>query len=503
MGGSKALIIGAGVAGLSAGSYLQRNGYQTEIFEAHSVPGGLCIAWRRGDYVFDYCIHWLMGTKPGTSFARVWQELGALQNADGQPMPIRNFEEFTRIEISDGAEVRFYADADRLGAELLRVAPEDRRRIRKLVRGLKRCAGFEFPVDTTGWSRLDWARFAVRNLPALLDLRSTMTTRMDAYAARWKSLRMREALTCLIPGSWSVAALLFGLAMQHVQAAGYPVGGSLAFARNIERRYLELGGRIHYRSRVEKILVQDGRAYGLRLADGTEVFGDDIVSAADGHTTLFSMLDGHFLTPKLREAYEEFSLFPSSVFVGFGVARDLAHLSHALVFPLPEPLALPDGSEHRYLSVNVYSFDPTLAPAGKTSVTVMLNTWNDAYWRELAAKDRAAYDRAKADIGQRVQAALETRFPEIAGAVETVDVSTPHTVHRYTGNWHGSYEGFAPTPKTMMTQLPKRIEGLERFHMIGQWTVPGGGLPPAAKDGRDLALRLCKRDGKRFVAEPR
>lgn len=498
---SRVLIIGAGVAGLSAGSYLQRNGYETEIFESHAVPGGLCTAWRRGDYVFDYCIHWLMGTKPGTDFARVWEELGALENENGHPMPIRNFEEFTRIELTDGETIRFFADADRLGEELLRVAPEDRSRIRKLVRGLKRTAQFDFPADASEGGRRAWARFVVGNLPTLLALRSTMATRMDVYASRWKSPRVREALTCLIPGSWSMAALVFGLAMQHVLAAGYPVGGSLSFARNIERRYLALGGRIRYRSRVEKILVRDGRAIGLRLADGTEVTGDDVISAADGHATLFEMLDGAYVSPRLRRIYETFPLFPSSVFLGFGVGRDLSTLPHALVFPLSRPLTLPDGSAHKYFSVNVYNFDPTLAPKGKTPVTTLLNTWNDTYWRQLAADDRAAYDRAKADIAKQVQEVIEARFPEIKGGVETVDISTPHTVHRYTGNWRGSFEGFAPTPATMTQRVPKTLPGLDRFHMIGQWTSPGGGLPPAAKDGRDLAIKLCRRDGKPFTAE--
>jgi len=500
MGERNVLIIGAGIAGLSAASYLQRNGYQTEIFEAHSVPGGLCTAWRRGDYVFDYCIHWLMGTKPNTGFDRIWRELGALEDEQGQPTEIRNFEEFTRIELSDGETVKFYADVDRLEAELLRVASEDRRRIRGLVRGLKRFARFEMPVATEEWGWTDGLRFAIRNLSPLLQLRTYATTRMDTYADRWKSPRMREALSALIPDSWSTVALLLGLATQHTQAAGYPVGGSLSFARNIERRYLSLGGRIHYGARVERILVDGGRARGLRLADGTEVHGDEIVSAADGHATLFELLDGRFLTQRLRQVYEEFPLFPSSVFIGFGVARDLSDLPHALVFPLPEPLVLPDDSEHRHLSVTAYHFDPTLAPAGKTAVTALPNTWNDTYWRTLATDDREEYDRVKNDVASRVRVALEAKFPQIAGAVETVDVSTPHTVRRYTGNWRGSYEGFAPTPETMGRPLPKTLPGLDGFHMIGQWTAPGGGLPPAAKDGRDLARKLCKQDGKRFVA---
>ena len=54
----KVIIIGAGIAGLSAGSYLQKNGYETEIFEMSSRPGGLCASWKRGDYLIDGCINW-------------------------------------------------------------------------------------------------------------------------------------------------------------------------------------------------------------------------------------------------------------------------------------------------------------------------------------------------------------------------------------------------------------------------------------------------------------
>jgi phytoene dehydrogenase-like protein len=59
-------IIGAGIAGLAAGCYAQMNGYDSEIYEMHTLPGGLCTAWERKEYVLDGCIHYLFGTGPGT-----------------------------------------------------------------------------------------------------------------------------------------------------------------------------------------------------------------------------------------------------------------------------------------------------------------------------------------------------------------------------------------------------------------------------------------------------
>jgi phytoene dehydrogenase-like protein len=71
----KVNIIGAGIAGLSAGCYLQLNGYDTEIFELHTVPGGLCTAWKRKDFTFDTCVHWLVGSNPNDPFHTLWSEL--------------------------------------------------------------------------------------------------------------------------------------------------------------------------------------------------------------------------------------------------------------------------------------------------------------------------------------------------------------------------------------------------------------------------------------------
>ncbi|HQJ91218.1 MAG TPA: NAD(P)/FAD-dependent oxidoreductase, partial [Paludibacteraceae bacterium] len=58
----KVNIIGGGVAGLAVGIYLQKNGFETEVFEQHTVPGGLCTGWKRGDYTFNGCMHWLLGS---------------------------------------------------------------------------------------------------------------------------------------------------------------------------------------------------------------------------------------------------------------------------------------------------------------------------------------------------------------------------------------------------------------------------------------------------------
>lgn len=88
------------------------------------------------------------------------------------------------------------------------------------------------------------------------------------------------------------------LSWMYKKCAGYPIGGSLEFARSIEKRYLSLGGKIYYNSKVTKVIVENNRAVGVKLEDGTIQRGDIIISAADGHHTIFDLLDGRYVNKK-------------------------------------------------------------------------------------------------------------------------------------------------------------------------------------------------------------
>ena len=79
---AKILIIGGGVAGLSAGIYAQMNGHQATICERQKNTGGNLTGWQRGEYHIDNCIHWLTGTNPATDTYKIWKDLGALGNVD-------------------------------------------------------------------------------------------------------------------------------------------------------------------------------------------------------------------------------------------------------------------------------------------------------------------------------------------------------------------------------------------------------------------------------------
>ncbi len=489
----KAVIIGGGVAGLSAGCYAQMNGYETEIYEMHNLPGGLCTGWQRKGYTFDGCIHWLVGSKADTAMHQIWRSLGALAE-----QPLHHHEEFIRITGPDGRTVIQFTDLDRLEQHLLEVSPADEAVIRELIRGARSLVKLEMPVG-----KPQELFGALDGLKMLWQMRSFMKPIMKYgkisigdYSARFKDPLIRDMLTAVIEPRYNMIALLATMGSLAARDAGWPQGGSLAFARGMGERYLELGGRINYNSTVTKIIVEDKRAAGLELADGQQVRADAVISAADGYTTLYKLLGASYVPEKLAKYYSGDYPTLTSVLVYIGVDYDFCGTPHSTIFPLDPPLEI-GGQLHSQIGFKNYSFDPTLSPPGKSVVSAVFYADYD-YWERLAA-DREKYKEEKERIAQRVLDELEKRFPEAAGKVEVTDVVTPMTFTRYTGVWKGAYMSWISTPQSGNIIIPKRLPGLKDFYMAGLWTQGSAGLPGAAVTGRNAVQIMCNTDKKEFI----
>ena len=488
------IIIGAGIAGLSAGCYGQMNGYRTSIFEMGTNPGGVCTSWKRKEYTINGCIHWLVGSSPLSNFYRIWEELGAVQ---GRRMV--DHDEFMRIEGADGKVFIIYTDIDRLEQHMKELAPADRQVIEEFVGGIRACARFDLPIEKAPelYGPIDGLKLLFKMLPFLRVMRKWKKISVRDFAKRFNDPFLRQAFPlCFDLPDFPMMGMLVTLAWMHKRSAGYPIGGSLEFSRAIEQRYVSLGGEIHYRSPVDKILIEDGQAVGVRLADGTEHRGDIIISAADGHSTVFDMLEGKHLNDRIRGYYDELPIFPPLVQVALGVARSFQGLPHSIIYSLGEPVTIA-GQEQKCISIEIYNFDPTLAPPDKTVLKVMFTSDYD-YWEKLK-QDPERYKAEKEKIADAVIAILDQHFPGLAEQVEMRDVATPMTWERYTGNWRASFEGWLITAKTFGMRMSKTLPGLKNFYMAGQWVEPGGGVPTVAMSGRNVIQIICKRDKKPFV----
>lgn len=491
------LIIGAGLAGLSAGIHAQRNGYQARILEHHSQPGGVAAWWRRGDYLIDGGIHFLMGHRPGSPLYDTYREVGALPGAGAVDMDV--YGRFVHEET--GLTVDVTGDLDRLARDLKAIAPGDARIVDELVAGANAMrgpamwsVGFGNPPELAGPLDSLKMMWAMRGAAKYFTGKYNRTVAEYIRDVRDPILRsFYENLFMPEVPVWFVFMLLGLLADGQM---GLLPAGCEGFVLPMARLFEELGGEISYRATVEKILVEADRAVGVRLADGTELRAGAVISAADGRSTLYDMLGGRWVDKASAERYRSWKPISPTLMVSFGAAREFAGDPSTHIWMLREPFAIGTRTV-RAMSVRLFNYGSAFAPPGKTVVQAMFDAdWD--YWAALR-EDRPRYNAEKERAAAHALERLEDHYPGIAGQVEVMDVATPHTTWRYTRNWRGSIMGWLPSPGAMMTPMLRTLPGLSDFYMAGQWVMPGGGVPTCIVSGRQAVELLCRRDGKRIV----
>jgi phytoene dehydrogenase-like protein len=491
------IIIGAGIAGLAAGCFAQMNGYRTRIFEMHTLPGGLCTAWQRQGFVFDGCIHYLFGSGQGQPFSRLWEELGIIP---GQQFV--HHTELMQVSEPGGKTLIVYSDPDRLEQHLIELSPLDSQLIQDFCAGIRALTRFDLSLLQQQPKALmtprDWGRLAWQLLPFVCPMARWGNLSAQEFANRFKDPFLRRAIPQMF--SWSSIPVMVGmslLASMHTKNAGFPVGGSLKFAEAIAQRYLELGGKIHYDLQVERVLIENHRAIGVRLYNNEEHWAERVISACDGHNTLFGLLDLHYVPQPLQQYYDGRLPIHSQIQVSLGVNRDLSGEPHWTTYLLDQPVVI--AGEARFeIGIKHYCFDPSLAPTGKSVLMVMLTTSYE-YWQRIYG--RSLYDTEQLQESHILIDRLEQFYPGIQADIEFVDVATPLTYERYTGNWQGSSCGWLLTKQTlplMIKGLPKTLPKLRSFYMIGQWVEPGGSVPVVAMSGRNIIQQICHEDMKAF-----
>jgi phytoene dehydrogenase-like protein len=489
------IIIGAGVAGLCTGIYGQMNGYQTRIFEQNSTPGGLVTAWKRQGYVIDPCVHWLVGAGQGIHLHRYWNEIGLLEGRE-----LFNHDCYAVYHGRDGRSLHMYCDPERLEKHLLELSPVDAPAIRGFVDGVRFGILFNPPaMERYEAGAFGWAKIILGMMPLLGDMGKWRKITIGDLAARFQDPLLREGLALMWTPDFSSLFAFNTLGYLYKRQAGYPIGGSLPLARFLANRYEQLGGQVNYRTEVKEILVESDRAVGVQLADGSEIRADVVVSAADGHTTIFEMLEGRYVDADIRRRYQTWKTFHPLIFASAGVNRTFADLPNAVegnAFDLQRPVRIA-GQERTAIAVRINKLDPAFSPTGKTVLTAAFGT-DLEYWRPLLA-DREGYEAEKAAIAKAFVAALEQIWPGISGDIEMVDVATPLTLERFTGNWKASITGWTLSPVQAAVTVSKTLPGLGNFWMVGHWVYPGGGLPSGVSTGREVIWRQCGMDGRRFV----
>jgi phytoene dehydrogenase-like protein len=489
---AKVIIAGGGIAGLAAGIYAQKSGFETVIYESSMVPGGNCTCWRRKGYLFEGGMHWLTGSSPDQMLHKVWHEVGALSPASR----IINVDPFM-VCFWEGRQICLYRDPAKLEDHLCALSPEDTGLVKNLCRDIRRFIPVMMPVmDIPNLKVREKSRPAlgamIKMLPALSRLIPLGKQPVKEYTARFKHPGIRLLLSSVVPAEYDMVSLIYTLADFASGDGGYVEGGSLKLSAGMAGRFEELGGVIRYGERIDRVVVKGRRAAGV-ISKGEFIPADAVIVAADTLAAVDKLFDEPIRDAWTRKMRRD-TIPLVSTLVCMGVEADLSSWHENVLFPLKKPC---EYGGVRFTDAGFYNYAsyPGYAPEGCSALTTILPGDTYEYWKNIKA--RGLYDQRKKELFETIRECFAEQIPAIKDKIAVWDVATPLTYERYCGSYHGSWMTITP-PGSRRTSYPCKVKDAGNLYFAGQRMTPPGGMPVAVSSGRTAAQHLCRDFGVVF-----
>ena len=485
---AKIVIVGGGVAGLSAGIYSRMAGHDVVICERHFLAGGNLTGWSRGGYHIDNCIHWLTGTNENSSLYRMWCELGAL----GEGVNIVQESSLFSCE-RGGVRVSLPPSLSELRDNMLAVSPEDRKEIDRLVRAIDFIAG----ADNIAGEGCNEGMTAKRLLSGLGPIMIYYSLTTGQLAGRFKN----PALRCFITGFWgddfSAVALIFVFATFCQKNGALPEGGSVKMAERMTDKFLSLGGRLRLKCEALRVNLEGNRAKSVSFADGSVLEADYVILTTDPAVTFGKMVDLP-MPKKLQKYYDNHKMRRFSAY-HFAYAVDSESLPFVgdLIFDVPEKYVGELGTKQ--LIVRGFSHEPRFAPEGKNIIQTLTFCFDEGAmdFIRLRESDKEGYSRKKERLAGVLQELIEEHCSTLRGKLRLIDGWTPATYNRFVNSEMGSFMSFAIPEKHLPIAMNGIIEGYDNIILATQWQQSPGGLPIAASSGKWAAERIIKLENRK------
>lgn len=519
-------IVGSGLGGLVTAAYLAQQGYKVAVFEAHYTAGGCATQFSRGPrsarWRFDVGLHYVGDCREDGTIPRILGDLGiGLDFAELDP------DGFDTLVFPD-LRFRIPAGLDRYRDRLVEAFPHERRGIDRyvsLVRAVMNVSrlmdvheGRRPPLRELAKVALDGLRIAPHREATIGQVLSGMV-RDERLAA----VLLGQSGDYGLPPSKVSALLHLGLAGHYFRGAFYPKGGGQVIADRLCDRIEALGGSVHLRAPVERIVVEGGRATGLLLAakagdPAVRVRAGAVVSNADLKRTLLDLVGPEHLPASWVTRTKSFEMAASlfMTFVGLrGDGRELGMTSSNTwqfdgydVEGFYRDSGRPGGpiQVHGCYVTSASLKDPESAlhhaPAGHTSVEVMAVVPSDpARWGaptdafDWGYKHTESYRARKDEIEAELVNRLDRLFPGAAARIVLRESATPMSHARFTGATDGTGYGLAATPAQFMKGRPGYRGPLPGLYLVGASTRAGHGIVGAMMGGRAAARRVAAEIG--------
>lgn len=487
----KVTIIGAGIAGLTAGIYALDNGFDVSIYEKHTVAGGECTGWtRKGTYI-DGCAHWIVGTNPESDLFPLWKHVGAFD----EESLIYPMEYLTKFYLKNGELFTFYADLKELKKEMLRHFPEDKRMINNFIRNVKHYRYVAIPTKKPleYMNIFELMFYGIRMLPMAIPFLHYKHVSMEEYGAKFKNKELGDIFMRFLPKEYNIHSFFYVCQAMSMDDAGVISEGSLALANRIKNTFLSKGGHLYLGEEAEKINVNGKHADGITLKSGEFIPSDYVVSCTDAHHLFYNLLEDKYHDSFYKEKFEKAEDYPimSAVQISYRTKEDISNFEKMADY-LIEPRKFL-ASEMDHFVIRNFSFDPLLQKNGYTSFTMLFQT-NEKDYQYLKSLPREEYLKVKAALGEEYKKEAARVMNLNENDIDLLDVTTPLTYERYCNAYKGSYMSFITTKRSKGLMKQGEFKPIDNLIVSGQWIMPPGGLPIALFSGKHAAIRLCKKE---------
>ncbi len=504
------IVIGSGAGGLAAAVPLAQAGLKVLVCEQHEIPGGWTQSFTLNGYRFSPGVHYIGDLQPGGHLRRIYEGLGVSQDLEFCELNPEGFDHIfigeERFDIPKGKErlierlqARFPAEAEGIRAYFNTLVG-----LMENLTRLGRVSGAGEAVKAAGRaaSVLRWARRTGQDL-------------IDEYISDpvLKGVLAGQSGDHGMPPSEVSVFVHAGITYHYLNGAWFPRGGGFAIPRAFVRALKRAGGEIRLQTRVERILLENGRVIGVRLADGSEIRSRYVISNADPEITFGRMVGREHLSKRLRRKLDRVTYSTSALSLFFAVDMDLRaagmdsgnfwFYEHADVDELYR-LGLGDyalRAEHpasMFLTATTLK-DPSKMHGGHHTLEAFTFVGYDAFerWAGGSPGNRPPeYEALKEDLAWRMFQGLEKRIPGISKHIVFWNLGTPLTNAFYINATRGNLYGIAKNRAQVGPgAFPVQTE-IKNLLMVGASTLSHGvsGVTASGLAAARTILRCRTRD---------
>lgn len=507
------IVVGAGLGGMTAASLLAKQGLSVLMIDQQNKPGGSCTSFKREGVVFD------VGTAMIYGFGeKGFKPFRFLMNELEEPIEIIAHPTLTRMTL-EGEEIVFWPDVDKFLEELYRLFPNDKEALRAFYTDLYKMyenivLKNEVIVPPSEFSPRQGLRRLLSGPFEIIKLQKLLSTStkdlLDKYFHSKEVIDFFDKLCsvyCYCTAAETPAVLAATMFLDnHIGGVYYPAGSAQMLPNKIEKAFERFGGQVLYRQLVDELLIQDGKAYGVRLEDGTEILADRVIANATVWNIYGKLVRPEHISPeKLAWARGLVPTYPSMTL--YLVVDRQAVPDSAIPWEIfIENRAVIDSTD---LTLYINSLvDHTLSP-NREELVITVIAPNLCQWPtpESPQYHSEEYEALKQREADRMLDQIELHYPGFRKHIRTLIIGTPSTIERYLLKNGGAVGG----PKNAIGQ-----EMLHRLHARSEWknlyfcgdsTVMATGAPATAVSGvgaANMVLRdLHKKeyDSHKFAAQ--